>query len=167
MMNPATDQTFVSEKYTPRFSPTDRLSARYVVRRYLSRDAIGEVYLCVDRELSRPVTVKVLHQALQEDDAVRSKAISSARAVMGAEALPYVLPMIDILEVAATPEAPALVGFVSPHIEGTSLEDYLASYSQLAFDLGASLFRDVAAALLALHKAGRHPRRALPREHLA
>ena len=118
--------------------------------RLIERLALGgsaEVWRAHDEQLDRPVAVKRLHPHLLPDESSRKRLAAEARA---AASLSHPV-IVDIYDVDATGEAPALVMEL---VDGESLSARIARSGPLEPREAASMAADVAEALFHAHQRG-------------
>ena len=122
------------------------LAARYRLRRVIGTGASGRVYEADDIQLGRRVAVKVLHQALADDQGFLQRFRSEARVAAS-------LQQRNIVIVHDWSEGDAAF-MVTELLEGGSLRAMLDAGARLNPAQAARLGRDVAAALEYAHARG-------------
>ncbi len=125
----------------------EELRARYVPEAVLGRGGFGEVLRCRDRELDRPVAVKLLVAPLDDEEA-RARFAREARAT-AAVRHPHVVQVLDY-GVSAAGEP----WLVYEYVPGPDLETRIGSGQALPVGTLAGWGRDLAGALQAVHDAG-------------
>jgi eukaryotic-like serine/threonine-protein kinase len=128
------------------------LDEQLILDRYrlIERLAVGgsaEVWRAHDEQLDRPVAVKRLHPHLLPDDASRRRLAAEARA---AASLSHAV-IVDVYDVDATGEAPALVMEL---VDGESLSARIDRDGPLDARAAAAVTADVADALYHAHQRG-------------
>lgn len=137
-----------------RFVPGAAITDRYQVRRLLGQAPLGERYVCHDRHRARVVLMQCLDPSLAQNSTLRSRFVECVE-VLKSEDCPFFIEIHDVID------GPELTAVITQLIEGPTLADYLEHYGPLPLDIGASLFRDVAEALLELHEKFGHAHGAL------
>jgi eukaryotic-like serine/threonine-protein kinase len=118
-------------------------AGRYDVQRELGRGGMAQVYLARDRELDRPVALKVLMAHLGDDDGFRRRFLREAR-LAGRLSHPNVVRVYDAGESEGRPY------IVMEYVPGRSL----AECGRLAPERVAELGRQACAGLQHAHDAG-------------
>ena len=122
------------------------LQGRYVIERELGRGGMATVYLAQDRQLHRPVALKLLHPELAAtlgpERFQREIAIASRLSHV------HILPLYD------SGSASGRLFYAMPYVEGESLRQRLQREPQLPVEEAVSIARAVAAALDYAHRAG-------------
>ena len=135
-----------------RSPPSGHMNDQLILGRYrlIERLALGgsaEVWRAHDEQLDRPVAVKRLHPHLLPDESSRKRLAAEARA---AASLSHPV-IVDIYDVDATGEAPALVMEL---VDGESLSARIARSGPLEPREAASMAADIAEALFHAHQRG-------------
>lgn len=124
------------------------LGARYQIRGFIGRGAMGRVYLAQDLETHEPVAVKVLDIATHKDPEARERFLHEARAVAGIQHQ----NIVNIFETGERGDgAPYLV---MEYLFGESLGDYLRREKRMPARMAMPFFSKTASALAAAHGAG-------------
>lgn len=128
-------------------TPGEVLAGRYRLDRHLANGGMAAVWAGTDLVLDRPVAVKVLHQNLAADDAIRGRfhneAIAAARLVH-----PSIVSIYDTIEL---PDCEAIVMEL---VRGRTLREYLDERGTLEPIEVVHIGVEVAGALTSAHKAG-------------
>jgi len=124
----------------------DALSGRYLLERELGRGGMATVYLARDRELQRPVALKVLRAdlgpTLGQDRFLREIGIAARLDH------PHILALHD------SGRADSRLFYVMPYVEGESLRQLLTREPQLSVEETLRILVAVAGALDYAHRAG-------------
>lgn len=124
-----------------------RLGDRYEIERLLGVGGMGAVYKAHDRELDRPVALKVIRPDMAARPGVMER---FKREILLASRISHrnVLRIHDLGEFGP-------IKFISMHyVEGTSLREVIDREAPLPLDKALPLFREMADALRAAHEAG-------------
>jgi tetratricopeptide (TPR) repeat protein len=129
-----------------RASIAGALGSRYEVQSEVGRGGMATVFRAMDRQLGRPVAVKVLHPELTQ--------------VLGAERfhrevrITAALQHANIVPVFESGDAGDLLYYTMPLVEGETLRARLARETQLPLDEALRIVADVGAALDCAHGHG-------------
>ena len=135
---------------TPADSLTDlraQLGDRYAFERELGRGGMGAVYLARDRQLDRPVALKVLPAELAASAELRERFLRETRT-----AASFSHP--NIVPVHAVEERAGLLAFAMGYIEGESLAGRVRRSGPLPVRETVRLLQDAAYALAYAHGRG-------------
>lgn len=127
--------------------PANLVAGRYQLRRLLGAGGFGEVHLADDRELSRPVALKLLRPDLADREAL-ARFVREARSTAALDH-PSIVRVYDH---GRTEEGRFFI--VYEYVEGTSAAAAARLGPPLEPHRVASLGRDVATALAAAHRLG-------------
>ncbi|HEX2568971.1 MAG TPA: serine/threonine-protein kinase, partial [Polyangia bacterium] len=132
---------------------TDPLHATLLTGRYrlldkIDESSVGPLYRAEDRELGRPVAVRLLDPALTLDEAALGQ-VRSEMQLMGARAGEQLVPLLDF---GRTDEGRLFVVMMSP--EGDSLREALDREVQLAVPRVIDILQQIAEALRGSHESG-------------
>lgn len=127
--------------------PGTLLAGRYLLRRELGSGGFGQVLLADDRELSRPVAIKLLRPDLADREAL-ARFLREARSTAALDH-PHIVRVFDH---GRTDEGRFFI--VYEYVEGTSAAAAARLGAPLEPHRVASLGRGVAEALAAAHRAG-------------
>ena len=122
-------------------------AGRYVVDRPLGRGGMAVVYLAHDRELDRPVAVKVLGDPLALDESFAERFRREATTAAG-------LSHPNVVQVYDTGEDDGRLFIVMEYVEGESLDALLAREGRLAPERVVELGQQACAALEYAHEQG-------------
>jgi eukaryotic-like serine/threonine-protein kinase len=129
-------------------SPLDLLRTalghRYAIERELGRGGMGAVYLGRDRQLDRPVALKVLPPEFAADPALRERFLRETRT-----AASFSHP--NIVPVFAVEEAEDVLAFAMGFVEGESLSARVARAGPLSAREAVRLLQDIGYALAYAH----------------
>ena len=128
-------------------APYEVLAGRYELHRQLATGGSADVFLARDQLLNRPVAVKILNEALSEDEAFVERLRQEAQLVAS-------LNHQNIVGVFDQGEHEGAPFIVMEYVDGTSLADILRNQGKLSPDRAAGIAVDVAAALDAAHRQG-------------
>ncbi len=129
------------------------LADRYRIQRELGRGGMATVYLAEDLRHKRPVALKLFRPEL-------AATIGPERFLREIETAarlqhPHVLPVFDSGEIQAEgSDAPGMLWYSMPYVEGESLRDRLRREVQLPVDEAVRIAREVALALDYAHRHG-------------
>jgi serine/threonine protein kinase len=122
-------------------------SGRYAVERTLGTGGMAVVYLARDKELGRPVAIKVLVERFSRDDEFRERFVREARMAAGL-AHPNIVSIYDAGEEDGKPF------IVMECVEGTTLADEVARRKRIPADEVVDLALQACGALAHAHDAG-------------
>ena len=122
------------------------LRATYRLDRVIGRGGMALVFLADDLRHGRRVAIKVMNSELGTE--VLSERFLKEIRTTAALQHPHILPLID------SGEANGQLYYVTPYVEGESLQDRLARERQLPVDEAVRLAREVCAALDYAHRHG-------------
>jgi serine/threonine protein kinase len=122
-------------------------SGRYRVEQTLGHGGMASVYLARDRELDRPVALKVLAEQYADDDAFRRRFMREAR-------LAARLSHANVVQVYDTGEEDGRPFIVMEYVRGETLADVLAHRRKLLVREVADIGRQAAHGLEHAHVAG-------------
>jgi eukaryotic-like serine/threonine-protein kinase len=122
-------------------------SGRYRVEQTLGHGGMASVYLARDRELDRPVALKVLAEQYADDDAFRRRFMREAR-------LAARLSHANVVQVYDTGEEDGRPYIVMEYVPGETLADLLAHRHKLPVREAADIGRQAALGLQHAHAAG-------------
>jgi eukaryotic-like serine/threonine-protein kinase len=122
-------------------------AGRYVIDGTLGRGGMAKVYLGTDRELERPVAVKVLAPELAADESARKRFVREARL-----AAKIVHP--NVAQVYDVGEGPLGPFIVAEYVDGRSLADEVQRRGHLPPDEVVAVGIQVCAGLAAAHAEG-------------
>jgi eukaryotic-like serine/threonine-protein kinase len=122
-------------------------SGRYRVEQTLGHGGMASVYLARDRELDRPVALKVLAEQYADDDAFRRRFMREAR-------LAARLSHANVVQVYDTGEEDGRPFIVMEYVRGETLADVLARRRKLPASEAAAIGRQAAHGLGHAHVAG-------------
>jgi predicted Ser/Thr protein kinase len=125
----------------------EHLGGEYDVERELGRGAMGVVFRATDRELGRPVALKVLPPALATTDSIAERFKREAR-MMASLDHPNVMPVYRVGQAGGVPYMTMKL------VEGRSLDAVLAEQGALPLAVVVVVLRAAAAALAAAHERG-------------
>ena len=128
-------------------SPPDLLSGRYRIEGVIGRGGMSTVYRATDTTLDRPVAVKVLLQALAEEDP--ANVVRLQREARAAAALRH----RSVVKIYDTGSDDGAHFIVMEYVAGTGLEAVIRERRLGAVE-AARISADVAEALAAAHEAG-------------
>jgi eukaryotic-like serine/threonine-protein kinase len=132
-------------------SPLDHLRRtlghRYTIERELGRGGMGVVYLARDRQLDRPVALKVLPPEFAADAALRERFLRETRT-----AASFSHP--NIVPVYAVEDAADVLAFAMAYVEGESLSARVARTGPLGARDAVRLLQDIGYALAYAHGRG-------------
>lgn len=130
----------------PDIQPGKRLD-RYVITQFLGRGGMGAVWKARDASLDRAVAVKVLHPRHYGDEfmILRFKREPLALARVTHRGVPQVM---------ALEQRPDIIYFVLEYLDGKRLSELITEEYRLPAERAVDVFRQVAAALDAVHAAG-------------
>ena len=124
----------------------DSLADRYAIERELAIGGMSRVYLARDLKHDRPVALKVLPPeiaaGLGPDRFIREIQVAAQLQH------PHILPLYD------SGQAAGVLYYVTPYVEGESLQDLLRRVPQLPVDDALAVTRQVAGALAYAHSRG-------------
>src|SRR5689334_19554488 len=118
--------------------------AGYRIVELVGRGGMGEVYRAVDERLDRPVALKVLAQALAEDERFRARMLRESRLAASLDH-PNVIPVYD------AGDCDGRLFIAMRFVEGTDLREVLRQ-GALEPQRAAALGAQVAEALDAAHR---------------
>jgi serine/threonine-protein kinase len=122
-------------------------SGRYRVERTLGHGGMAAVYLARDRELDRPVALKVLAEHLADDETFRGRFVREAR-------LAARLSHANVVQVYDTGEQDGRPYIVMEYVPGETLAQVLAHRRKLPADEVVEIGRQAARGLEHAHAAG-------------
>src|SRR5919204_3180237 len=122
-------------------------SGRYRVEETLGHGGMASVYLARDRELDRPVALKVLAEQFVDDDAFRRRFMREAR-------LAARLSHANVVQVYDTGEEDGRPYIVMEYVSGETLADVLARRRKLPVREALDVGRQAALGLEHAHTAG-------------
>ncbi|MCC6245832.1 MAG: serine/threonine protein kinase [Gemmatimonadaceae bacterium] len=132
-------------------SPLDHLrhalGHRYTIERELGRGGMGAVYLARDRQLDRPVALKVLPQEFATDAALRERFLRETRT-----AASFSHP--NIVPVYAVEDGTDVLAFAMAYVEGESLAARVARAGAMGARDAVRLLQDIGYALAYAHGRG-------------
>jgi len=123
------------------------LGHRYTIERELGRGGMGAVYLARDRQLDRPVALKVLPQEFATDSALRERFLRETRT-----AASFSHP--NIVPVYAVEDAADVLAFAMAFVEGESLSARVARAGALSARDAVRVLQDIGYALAYAHGRG-------------
>ena len=123
------------------------LGDRYAIERELGRGGMGAVYLARDRQLDRPVALKVLPPDIAIEPGLRDRFLRETRLVAG-----FSHP--NIVPVFAVEESPTLLAFAMGFVEGESLTARVQRAGPLSSRETVRLMQDIGYALAYAHGRG-------------
>ena len=103
----------------PLLEACDAASGRYVEQGIIGRGGMGEVALCIERNIRRPVAMKRLLEAVADDDARRARFVEEAQ-VTGQLQHPNIVPVYELDR-----DAQGTIYFTMKPVRGASLADLL------------------------------------------
>lgn len=125
------------------------LAGRYAVEKEIGRGAMATVYRALDVRHARPVAIKVLQAGhLAESPARFLQEIRIAAQL----AHPHILPLHDSGEIHDDSSAGALLYYVMPYVEGSSLREQLRAAGRLDVGPALAIASTVAGALDHAHR---------------
>lgn len=127
------------------------LPPRYRVLRHIATGGMAAVYAAADETLGREVAVKVLAQALADDDSARERFKREARAAARVSDHPHVVTIYDIAETTAEPP---MAFIVMELIGGGTVHQRLRSGDPIPHTLALRWLDQTASALDAAHAGG-------------
>jgi len=125
----------------------DWLGDRYAIERELGRGGMGAVYLARDRQLDRPVALKVLPPEVAIEPGLRDRFLREMRLIAG-----FSHP--NIVPVFAVEETPTLLAFAMGFVEGESLAARVQRAGPLTSREAVRLLQDIGYALAYAHGRG-------------
>lgn len=128
-------------------SPGTILGGRYELSHQIARGGMADVYRARDRQLNRPVALKVLFPELSVDRAFVERFRREAQAAANLSH-PHIVPVFD------WGEDSGVYFIVMEHIDGRPLSAILRSTGALASPRAAAIAADVASALAYAHRNG-------------
>ncbi len=131
----------------PRLVQGATIGSRYEVVRLLGSGGMGAVYLVHDRELNRPVALKVLREDAASDPVARER---FRREVALASRVTH----RNVLRVYDIGEADGVRFVTMEHVEGEDLATRLRREGKLPVDELVALFRQICDGLAAAHAVG-------------
>ncbi len=120
------------------------LSEQYALEDELGRGGMASVFLAHDRKHDRRVAIKVIHPELLQGTGPR-RFEQEIRITAGLRH-PHILPLLD------SGVAGELLFYVTPYVEGETLQDRLRRDGRLPIDEAVLIAADVAAALEHAHR---------------
>lgn len=120
------------------------LSEQYALEDELGRGGMASVFLAHDRKHHRRVAIKVIHPELLQGTGPR-RFEQEIRITAGLRH-PHILPLLD------SGVAGELLYYVTPYVEGETLQDRLRRDGRLPIDEAVLIAADVAAALEHAHR---------------
>lgn len=123
------------------------LLGRYAIERLLGRGGMGSVWLARDRQLDRPVAIKVLHDHLTERPAERERFLREARTAARL-AHPHIVPIFAVVD------EPGITAIVMAHIDGETLGARIRRRGPLPPDEAERVVRELGWALGYAHQCG-------------
>jgi len=136
----------------PDFKPQTLLAGRYAIVRELGHGGMATVYLADDRQLGRPVAVKVL--APQVAGVIGPDRFQREIAVAAKFSHPHIVPLLDSGAQVGTNGAPSILYYVMGFVEGESLRERLLRERQLPVGVAVRIAHEVALALAYAHARG-------------
>ena len=130
-----------------RRSARDALEQRYEVERTIGHGGMASVFAAYDRELDRPVALKLLADNLAGDEESQERFKREAR-IAARLSHPNIVAIFDVGEEEGRPF------IVMEYVEGESLAEVLKENGPLAPDRAVELVRQACAALGHAHEAG-------------
>jgi hypothetical protein len=123
------------------------IADRFVITGVLGKGGMCTVYKAEDRQLSRVVAVKVLHQHLVHDKNALVRFDREAKAISALEH-PNIIRIFSFGSLGSKPY------MVTEYLEGTSLADFLSKNGPLGKELAVPIFLQICDALAHAHAAG-------------
>ncbi len=120
---------------------------RYTIQRVLGRGAMGVVYLAVDPLLKRPLAIKTLRDAGEEDAAITLERFHREAEISAKLNHPNIITVFDV---GTEPQVGPFLAM--EYIEGASLSACIRQ--RLSFDTGMRLMIQAMSALMAAAQAG-------------
>ncbi len=102
--------------------PGQRFAGRYVVDGLIAEGGMASIYLAADEQLRRRVAVKVLYPYYADNEVIRARFAEEGR-IQQMLVHPNVVEVYDVLE--------RPLAIVMEHVDGPTLDDYLAEQGQL------------------------------------
>lgn len=124
-----------------------QLRDRYAIERLLGRGGMGAVYLARDRQLDRPVALKVLPAEFASQQDLRARFLQETRTA-ASFSHPNIVPVFSI------EEREGLLAFAMGYIEGESLADLVKRAGPLSIRETVRMLQDVGYALAYAHGRG-------------
>jgi YVTN family beta-propeller protein len=121
--------------------------AAYRIERLLGRGGMGDVFLAEDTKLDRPVALKVLAEALAEDDRFRDRLLRESRLAASLDH-PNVVPIYD------AGEADGRLFIAMRYVAGPDLKGLMRAEGPLEPARAITIAAQVAGALDAAHRRG-------------
>ena len=125
----------------------ESLGSNFEVMRLVGRGGFGEVWAAFDLELNRSVAIKVLRAELIATPGFRERFRREARAVAKLRH-PGIVPIYHV------GEAPGLVYFIMPLVEGVTLKAALEQQGRLAPEEALRILIEASSALREAHRRG-------------
>ncbi|HEY0930583.1 MAG TPA: serine/threonine-protein kinase [Gemmatimonas sp.] len=123
------------------------LGDRFAIERLLGRGGMGAVYLARDRQLDRPVALKVLPAEFATQHDLRERFLRETRTTAGFSH-PNIVPVFSIEEHAS------LLAYAMGYVEGESLAELVARNGPLAVRDVVRVMQDIGYALAYAHGRG-------------
>ncbi|HZF68225.1 MAG TPA: serine/threonine-protein kinase, partial [Gemmatirosa sp.] len=124
-----------------------QIGDRYVLERVLGRGGMGTVYLARDRQLDRPVALKVLPREFATREELRERFLRETRLAAG-----FSHP--NIVPVFAVEDREDLLAFAMAYVEGESLDERVRRAGPLGVRDTVRLLQDVGYGLAYAHGRG-------------
>lgn len=125
----------------------EQIGHRYAIERELGRGGMGAVYLARDRQLDRPVALKVLPPEVASEPGLRERFLRETRLVAGFSH-PNIVPVFGI------EESESLLAFAMGFVEGESLSARVQRGGPLSVREAVRLLQDIGYALAYAHGRG-------------
>jgi hypothetical protein len=123
------------------------LGDRFAIERLLGQGGMGAVYLARDRQLDRPVALKVLPAEFSSQHDLRERFLRETRTTAGFSH-PNIVPVFSIEEHAS------LLAYAMGYVEGESLADLVAHAGPLPVRDVVRILQDIGYALAYAHGRG-------------
>jgi serine/threonine protein kinase len=119
----------------------------YLVRSFLGRGGMGEVYLAEDTDLGREVALKVLPKEFTSDEQPLQRFKQEARAASG-------LKHRNIITIYSVGQEDGVYFIAAEYVRGLTLRQRLAASNRLELKVAVEVATQIASALEAAHSAG-------------
>lgn len=123
------------------------LGDRFAIERLLGQGGMGAVYLARDRQLDRPVALKVLPAEFAAQHDLRERFLRETRTA-ASFSHPNIVPVFSV------EERPTLLAYTMGYVEGESVAEMVARSGPLSVREVVRLLQDIAYALAYAHGRG-------------
>ncbi len=129
------------------FAPAGTTIGRYRIVDFLGQGNMGQVYLAEDLDLGRRVALKIAHPHLARDPDTRRRFLREARAAAAVQ-------HDNLATIYQVGQNEDLVFMAMQHLEGQTLEEWLAEVGRPPLADALRIGREIATGLAAAHRQG-------------